>query len=106
MIKLNVSAYLFASLLGDSASLVGAAAALLVLAGAARAWYRRTLGRRRDRYGRLARLGTRAQLSFFEAVLGEPPAMRATIVKEDFRELLRPDDPRFDHARSDPEGKP
>jgi hypothetical protein len=40
--------------------------------------YQRTLGRRRDRYGRLARLGTNAQISFFASVLGEPPAMRRT----------------------------
>src|SRR5207248_10474793 len=40
--------------------------------------YRRTLGRRRDRYGRLARLGTNGQISFFSSVLGEPPAMRRT----------------------------
>lgn len=65
------TSHLLASVWIDSASLIGAAAALLVLAGAARAWYRRTLGRRRDRYGRLARLGTRAQLSFFEAVLAQ-----------------------------------
>jgi hypothetical protein len=54
--------------------------AALVAAGAVLgfAWgvYRRTLGRRRDRYGRLARLGTNGQISFFAAVLGEPPAMR------------------------------
>jgi hypothetical protein len=40
--------------------------------------YRKTLGRRRDRYGRLERLGTNAQISFFSSVLGEPPAMRRT----------------------------
>jgi hypothetical protein len=77
-------------------TLVAALAALLVLAGAVRAWYRRTLGRRGDRYGRLARLGTGAQLGFFVAVLGEPPAMRRVVVKEDYRELLAPNDPRFE----------
>ena len=79
-------------------TLVAALAALLVVAGAIRAWYRRTLGRRRDRYGRLARLGTGAQLGFFVAVLGEPPAMRRVVVKEDYREFLVPDDPRFDEG--------
>ena len=43
------------------------------------ATYRRTLGRRADRYKRLSRLGTGAQLSFFEAVLGEPPAILHSI---------------------------
>jgi hypothetical protein len=88
MITLVATPYPFASVLGDSASLVGAAAALLVLTGAVRAWYRRTLGRRRDRYGRLARLGTGAQLSFFASVLGEPPAMQETILKEDYAEIV------------------
>jgi hypothetical protein len=62
---------------------VGEILAALVAAGAVLgfAWavYRRTLGRRRDRYGRLARLGTNAQVSFFSSVLGEPPAMRRTV---------------------------
>ena len=50
--------------------------AAIALAGLVRSWWRRTLGRRSDRYARLARLGTGAQLSFFTAVLGEPPAIR------------------------------
>jgi hypothetical protein len=62
---------------------VGEISAALVAAGAVLgfAWtvYRRTLGRRGDRYGRLARLGTNAQISFFSSVLGEPPAMRRTV---------------------------
>lgn len=82
-------------------TLVAALAALLVLAGAIRASYRRTLGRRRDRYDRLARLGTGAQLSFFVAVLGEPPAMRRIVVKKDYREFLMPDDPRFEEGREE-----
>lgn len=53
--------------------------AAVALAGLIRSIYRRTLGRRRDRYDRLHRLGTNAQLSFFDAVLGEPAAMRRTI---------------------------
>jgi hypothetical protein len=62
---------------------VGETLAALVAAGAVLgfAWtvYRRTLGRRRDRCGRLARLGTNAQVSFFASVLGEPPAMCRTV---------------------------
>jgi hypothetical protein len=54
------------------------AAAVVLLAGL-RAWYRRTLGRRRDRYQRLSRLGTNAHISFFTSVLGEPPAIRRSI---------------------------
>jgi hypothetical protein len=54
------------------------AAAVVLLAGL-RAWYRRTLGRRRDRYQRLDRLGTNAHISFFTSVLGEPPAIRRSI---------------------------
>jgi hypothetical protein len=65
-----------------AATLIGGAAALLAVAEAFRRWYRRTLGRRQDRYERLARLGTRAHLSFFEAVLGEPPAMSRSFVGE------------------------
>jgi hypothetical protein len=59
---------------------VGGFLTALVAAGAllgfTRAQYRKTFGRRRDRYGRLARLGTNAQVSFFSSGLGEPPAMR------------------------------
>jgi hypothetical protein len=66
------------SALGDAAALLGAATALLALWAAARTFYRRTLGRRRDRYERLSRLGTGARLAFFVAVLGEPPAISRT----------------------------
>jgi hypothetical protein len=79
-------------------SIFGAAAALLAVGTAVRGWYRRTLGRRFDRYGRLARLGTGAQLSFFASVLGEPPAMHRTIVKDDYVEFVLPGDPDFDPA--------
>lgn len=58
-----------------AATVIGGAAALLVVAEWLRRWYRRTLGRRQDRYERLARLGTGAHLWFFASVLGEPPAM-------------------------------
>lgn len=65
--------------LGDVGSLLAAVTAVLALFEGIRAWYRRTLGRRRDRYGRLARLGAGAQLSFFADVLGESPAMRQAV---------------------------
>lgn len=56
---------------------VGALLALLLLFERARAWFRRTIGRRQDRYRALRRLGTGARLEFFESVLGEPPAITA-----------------------------
>jgi hypothetical protein len=65
--------------LGYAAGLAGGLAAAIVVLAALRGVYRRTLGRRRDRYGRVDRLGTNAQLSFFTAVLGEPPAMRRSL---------------------------
>jgi hypothetical protein len=80
------------------------AVALVGLGAAARGWYRRTLGRRADRYARLARLGTAAQLSFFESVLGEPPAMRFTRTMPDYREFVQRGDPRFDPALADEAG--
>jgi hypothetical protein len=78
---------------GLVAVLLGGLAGLLAIGGAARAWWRRTLGRRADRYTRLARLGTGAHLSFFVAVLGEPPAMSNTVTKDDYIEYVRPGDP-------------
>jgi hypothetical protein len=45
---------------------------------------------------RLARLGTGAHLSFFAAVLGEPPAMRISTVSNNYVEWIGPDDPGFD----------
>lgn len=92
-----------ASYLLDGIGVLGSAAGLLAIAAAVRGWYRRTLGRRRDRYDRLARLGTGAQLSFFEAVLGEPPAIRTTITKDDYREVVSVGDPRFDPALATPD---
>jgi hypothetical protein len=82
--------------IGSVAALLGGLAGLVVIVGATRAWWRRTLGRRSDRYARLARLGTGAHLSFFVAVLGEPPAMSSTVVKDDFVEYIRPGDPDWD----------
>jgi hypothetical protein len=53
--------------------------AAVALAGFVRTVYRRSLGRRRDKYSRLRRLGTYAQLTFFSSVLGEPPAQRRRV---------------------------
>ena len=64
--------------LGRVAEILAALVAAGAVLGFAWGLYRRTLGRRRDRYGRLARLGTNGQISFFSSVLGEPPAMRRT----------------------------
>jgi hypothetical protein len=79
-------------------TLLGGAAALLVLWAAVRAAYRRTLGRRRDRYERLDRLGTGAQLGFFIAVLGEPPAIRHTVVADPYVEVVVEGEPGFNSA--------
>lgn len=62
--------------LGSVGAILGALLAAVAVVGGLRGVYRRTLGRRRDRYQRLGRLGTNAQLAFFASVLGEPPAMR------------------------------
>lgn len=85
-----------ADALGDTGAFVAALGALLVVATAARNWWRRTVGRRADRRARLARLGTGARLGFFESVLGEPPAMRQTVVKTDAVEWIGSDDPEYD----------
>jgi len=82
---------------------LGGVAALLVVGASARSGYRKTLGRRRERYRRLARLGTGAHLSFFVSVLGEPPAIRHTIRKTDSRTYVSSDDPRFDPALAGPD---
>jgi hypothetical protein len=65
--------------LGNAGTVLAVLATGFALLSGARSLYRRTLGRRRDRYTRLARLGARAQLSFFSDVLGESPAMRTAI---------------------------
>ncbi len=66
-------------------TIVGSVSAALGLVAGARAVFLRTIGRRRDLTQRLLRLGTGAQLSFFESVLGEAPAIRRSF------ELQRPD---------------
>jgi hypothetical protein len=55
-------------------AVLAAIVAALTLLSLLRNGYRRSLGSRRDASRRLSRLGTNAQLSFFTAVLGEPPA--------------------------------
>ena len=82
------------------ASLLGGLAALIAISAAIRSRYRRTFGRRSDRYDRLARLGTGAQLSFFNAVLGEPPAIRRTITKNGV-DVIGPDHPNYDWDRAE-----
>jgi hypothetical protein len=65
------------------AGIVGGIAAFVGLWRYVAGVFRRTVGRRRDAYRRLARLGTGAQLAFFTSVLGEPPAIRQTITREE-----------------------
>ena len=62
--------------------------------------YRRTLGRRRDRYERLARLAPGAQLSFFASVHGEPPAIKSTLTR-DVYEVVTTGHPLFEPKLSD-----
>jgi hypothetical protein len=71
------------------AAMLGGLAAFLVVASSLRQLYRRTIGRRHDRYERLARLGAGSQLSFFIAVHGEPPAIRATVTKPAYELVTR-----------------
>ena len=63
----------------DIAEIVGATVAVVTLAGPLQSLFRRTLGRRWDLYTRLHQLGAGAQLNFFIAVIGEPPALRDTV---------------------------
>lgn len=77
-------------------ALIGALSASLFIFGALRVLLLRTIGRRRDRYGRISRLGTGAQLPFFTSVLGEPPAVQHSVVKDDYMVLLDRDDPEWD----------
>jgi hypothetical protein len=84
--------------LADGGAIVAGIGALIVISATIRELWRMTLGRRSDRYRRLSRLGTGAQLSFFTAVLGEPPAMSRTVLKADFKEFIGSDDPAFDPA--------
>lgn len=64
---------------GDVGVILGALVAARTLSVGLLEGWRRTLGRRGDLYRRLARLGVGAQLAFFEAVIGEPPAMKRTV---------------------------
>lgn len=61
--------------MGEIATVLGAIAALIVILGALRVAYRRTLGRRRDSYKRLRRLAAGVRLSTLEAELGTPPTI-------------------------------
>jgi hypothetical protein len=62
----------FIEAVGEFGTLVGAVVAAIAVARGVQTLYRRTIGRRRDAYRRLERLGTNAQVAFFSAVLGEP----------------------------------
>lgn len=64
---------------GDIAAVVAAVTAAAGLAGPARAYYNRTIGRRFDLYRRFERFGVGAHQSFFETVIGEAPAIRRSI---------------------------
>jgi hypothetical protein len=64
---------------GTALAYAPVAVAVLALVAVLLRWYRRTLGRRGDRYERLSRLGTNANLTFFTSVLGDPPAIRRTV---------------------------
>jgi hypothetical protein len=71
----------------DASAYIPVLAAALALLAGIRTVYRRTLGRRRDRYERIARLGTNANASFFTSVIGEPPAIRRGLTGT-FNELV------------------
>lgn len=62
--------------LGNVAEILTALVLSATVLAAGWGLYRRTLGRRRDRYARLRRLGTNAQISFFSSAFADPPAMR------------------------------
>jgi hypothetical protein len=74
---------------GDISSVAAALFAALAVAGALRELWRRTLGRRRDLRRRLERLGCGAQLSFFEALLGEPATIRRPLLLDESDEPRR-----------------
>jgi hypothetical protein len=61
------------------AEIAGGVVAAGIILGVGRAVWLRSFGRRRAVYRRLRRLGTNARLSFFEAVLGEPPTIKRTV---------------------------
>ena len=64
----------------DAAAVLAAVVAVLGILGPVRAWFNRTLGRRFDLYRRLERLGVGAHQSFFEAVIGEIPAIQRKVL--------------------------
>lgn len=66
----------FLGWLGNVAEILTALVLSATILAAGWGLYKRTLGRRRDRYARLRRLGTNAQISFFSSALADPPAMR------------------------------
>ncbi len=66
----------------DIATIIAGVAAALGLGEYVRSLFRRTIGRRSDLMRRLRRLGTGAQLDFFESVLGEPPAIRRSFERD------------------------
>jgi hypothetical protein len=72
----------FWDLVGAAGTVAVFLAAALSLAAGARSLWRRTVGRRRDHYRRLGRLGANGQVSFFNSVLGAPPAMRRSLLAE------------------------
>ncbi|MDQ3631725.1 MAG: hypothetical protein M3417_10750 [Actinomycetota bacterium] len=63
----------------DLATVVAAVVAVIAVIGPVQGFLKRTVGRKRDLYRRLHRLGAGAQLSFFTSVIGEPPALRDSI---------------------------
>lgn len=73
----------------------------LAVGAAAIGLYRRRLGRRADRYARISRLGVGTRFSFFEAVAGEPPALRRRVTKDAYR-VVTEDDLEFDGSLADP----
>lgn len=68
---------------GDVASIAAAILAAVAILGSVLSLWRRTLGRRRAMTCRVKRLGIGAQLSYFVAVLGEPPAIRQPMELDD-----------------------
>lgn len=68
---------------GDVASIAAAILAAVAILGSVVELWRRTLGRRRAMTVRVKRLGVGAQLSYFESVLGEPPAIRQPMDLDD-----------------------
>lgn len=87
-------------------ALIGALSAFLVIFGALRALFLRTIGRRRDRYGRISRMGTGAQLPFFTSVLGEPPAVQHSVIKDNYMVPVDRDDPEWDPDRHQHKAQP